>query len=325
MKKQLSYKTYIKYYGIVYFVLALLVLVFYIKSAYIALEWVRGMETGRFYSCEGRGNTAIAPYNIDYIVKKTALLDRGRQFSLGGVAGECYYEEAAHMGVWFATFFIILSQLPYGKRKTRELLIQLPLTAKRRYCYETLTNAIPAVGILALVSLVMMLITLDKGYGYQDFLVIAVNIMLMSLFCFSFLTMFKEFHRNPLIGILWGMGVLMMAGSAIENVCPYHGLIPWWLAVLLCVGFLFAGGYAAGAKRMEQSHAIRFLLVRLFIVMCFSLPNVISILTEGAIDGTGMWMYEIVIAVLWAIACYCLTDLSYVAGRIEDLFHPSLT
>lgn len=344
MKKQLSYKAYLKNYFIVYLFLALLVFICYAKEArgaFIAgeseMEWqqenmgqhVFQEEGNKVYYCLG-GDIHLSPYNVDNIIKKVRQLYRGCSVGPCGLIANYYYTYVVQSGLWFGIILIILSQLPYGTRKSREFLVQLPLTAGRRYCYETLTNAVIVIGIPILVSFVTMLVAMIKGYGWQDFFEIAVYMVVISLFCFSFLTMFKEFHRNPLAGTLWGVVVLMMFLAAITDIIEIevneleYGPIPQWFAVLLSVGFLFTGRCLAEGKRMEQPHAIRFLFVRLFMVACFIYPNVSGILTDGVESG-GMFVYEVVITVLWAIAFYALTDLKYIGKRIEDLFHPSLT
>lgn len=340
MKKQLSYRTYLKHHFILYIFLALLVLICYARGAHQALiigesEIEYQQEEAQYDASQSEGGQVylndmerwlgIFPYNADIIIKRVPQLDKGCIMEPCGAIAGCYFEIVVVLGFWLVTALIILSQLPYGTRKTREFLVQLPVTARRRYCYETLTNAVIVIGIPMLVSLVTMLIAMIKGYGWQDFLKVAIYMMVISLFCFSFLTMFKEFHRNSLAGTLWGGVVLMMFGNEIWGIVDsYKGLMPQWFAVLLSVAFLFAGSFLAGSKRMEQPHAIRFLLVRLFMVACFIYPNLSGILTDGEESGE-MFVYEIVITVLWAIAFYALIDLKYIGERIEDLFHPSLT
>ena len=284
-------------------------------------------EGNEVYYCPGE-HSPLFPYSVDYIVKRVRQLDRGCVVEPCGLIADYYYENVVQLGLWFGLVLIILSQLPYGTRQSREFLVQLPLTARRRYCYETLTNAVIVIGIPILVSFVTMLIAMIKGYGYQDFFKVAVYMVVISLFCFSFLTMFKEFHRNSLAGTLWGVVVLIVFLSVLADITGRteleYGPVPQWLAVLLSVVFLFTGGCLAEGKRIEQPHAFRFLFVRLFMVACFIYPGGIEIPMAGG-ESVGTVVYEIVTIVLWAIAFYTLIDLKYIGKRIEDLFHPSLT
>lgn len=338
MKKQLSYKAYLKNYFFIYLFMTLLVFACYARGAREALlkgeleiKWQQENinrylpqgEDERCYYCPGDNFVGWIPYSIDIVVLKVRQLDRGCIVKQQcGIIAKYYYEEVVRWGLWLGIALIIISQLPYGTRKSREFLVQLPLTARRRYCYETLTNAVVLIGIPILISLVTMLMAMLKGYGYQDFLRVEVYMVVISLFCFSFLTMFKEFHRNSLAGTLWGMVVLMMFGGGIEDIIGRnsfepHGLMPQWFAVLLSIVFLFAGMHLAEGKRMECPHAIRFLFIRILMVACFLYPNISGIVTEGEFGG--MFVYEIVITILWAIAYYTLIDLKYIGERLEDL------